>query len=142
MGSADRDPAVDRHTKSDAPAQTATYCPTCTEGIGDSVTTRVGSRYVFGSSTEWLTANRGPGDILNVTMARWMAATVMSDTELYLERPIAVGGGSGLAYFLKRQETSAAGLGQLRPRHSSEHLQLLRRPDDEPGGRRPHRDRL
>ena len=82
-----------------------TYCPTCTEGIGTSVTTALGSRLVVGSGTQWRSANRGPGDVLDVSTVRYMVTAVLSDTELVTEQPISFGGGSGLAYSLQRQET-------------------------------------
>ena len=82
----------------------ATYCPTCTEGLGTSVTTALGSRLVVGSGTQWRTANRGPGDVINVSTLNYMVTAVLSDTELVTEQPISFGGGSGLPYSLRRQE--------------------------------------
>ena len=82
-----------------------TACPTCTEGLGSSVTTVLGSRSVIGTGTQWRTANRGPGDVFRVSSVNYMVTAVLSDTELVTEQPISFGGGSGLGYSLRRHET-------------------------------------
>ncbi len=66
-----------------------------------------GSDVVIGTGTQWVTWNRGRGDVITISGTPYTVLAVDTDTQLRLTIPFAGAGGAGQSYTIARQFTGA-----------------------------------